>query len=631
MKIRLKRIPFFGKDCSLKEGMEFDTVSVPVKHARTYMTKGFWIEHEGKPYKFFKDEIELLSSEDAIENEKYQLRKSVFQGSMKASSKEELDIILDKSDISYNAFVKEFEKTCFLHENKVYTPYAVVIDYGYVDDYGNKNISIDNHKLGERASFYAKEGDIIANVKYWDKKVNVIFKELYIPYELFSSSSPQDAIDGWVNFYPNCSLNLSGFSAYSQENDDYESEPEIRSVYEEGNEQIEEDSLKLEILVKNQNKFLDMKIYDKDYKIPLYPFFLWIAPSYSALHSQIPLYTSIYGHSVCNSGMKMHGDSSLHNDWVIGAGIDIDEYYNILNDKESGLSSEIYRLTKLLLKGVSTDFQILNKKSNEQDILFLDIGDKPGETVFVNSEEDLLRALKTAEVGGIVMTENSTEVAHIVNNALELDFTLLNAKINQTQMMVDYNFIADLTTNKIYSFSNKGILLSTLEDGNSKAHRLAILKRAGFNVLEGLYFDEPAEFKNNSGIELIFRSSGEGRNASGIFKSIITRNDYQLAFNGVFDSFSSELALQYKKMSKKDIKPAVLVQPFLKADESAVVSSLGSAYCIGDASLIVQGADGVLKDAPSEYIDLYIKISVIFPDAEVEMLKKNGVIYILQA
>lgn len=642
MKIKLERVPYFSKDCTLKEGMEFTTIPCPVEHANLYIEDGVWVEHEGKCFRFFRDEISIIENDF---DEKKEIRAKAFKYA--CVSKENLPIILDRSEKVYDEFINLFEKTCFVHEGRVYQPYQVILDYGKADRYNDSNFQIDGHSLGKRASFYVgSTSDIIVNAVYWEKHINIIFKEIMLPANLFKQKTAQEAVDGWANFYKNKSLILTGFSVYSEEQGDYDVKSDIHNPYAENEEGEDEEnkghidiiaSIKEKVLEKNQNKFLTANINNKEVKIPMYPFLIWLAPGYKAMHKSLDtLYRPIYGLPVSSSGMKMRGDSAYHNDWVIGAGLSIDEYYEL--EKTSNLRDEIRRLTRLVLRNVRTDFNILHQKKNEQEILFLDFSYpfEPGKTVLFKNEEDLLKVLKTIKNNGIVVSENGTEVAHIVNNATELDFTLIQCDTIE-QSIIHLNkktkFLADTSSNLLYEFAVGGELLSCLGEGNSKAHRLSKLKKAGFNVLEGLYFNEPIELQDRANINLIFRSSGEGNvEASGLFKSKVVNNFYQEAFDEVFNSFNSDVAKEYFEITKKEIKPAVLVQPFIKADESAVVGLNSSSFFKGDCSNIVLAKEGVMKGAPQEYIDLFNNIKEVLDDVKIcEFIKVGDTIYVCQA
>ncbi len=76
----------------------------------------------------------------------------------------------------------------------------------------------------------------------------------------------------------------------------------------------------------------------------------------------------------------------------------------------------------------------------------------------------------------------------------------------------------------------------------------------------------------------------------------------------MFDSYESPLAKQYERMKGIKVKPSVLVQTYIEAEESAVISERGRAYYKGSCENIVNGLEGVTKDVPSDFLEIYDKL-----------------------
>lgn len=650
----------------VKIGDRLDVVPCPKEYSHLMFEDGVWVEKQGEYHRLFQREFEIISGEfpDSLSGEgiTFVVRKLVSEFNYTKAQEilfsmtDNLEAItkilrgdaclkgmdteyLEEEDLVYKDFLGKLKSMIFHYGANEYIPYAVVTDYGSIDKFHQMDLTVVESKLGLRASFYAKNNsDIVARAKYWDKSVNVIFKKVDFPF-FNDNCSAQSSVDGWAIFYKNRSLQITGFTAVMQEEGDYEAKADIPSPYlqeEIEDDEIEEEynDLKEKILEKNQGKFLDIKVYDEILSVPLYPFFLWLAPSYSALHSKIEIYQSIYGTPVSPSGMKLNGDSGYHNDWIIGAGLPLSRFYDIQDDVSSGLNSEIKRITGLLL-GRSTDFQVLNLKKGENDILFLKEGYSNGETIVYSREEDLERVLDGIEENSIVITESGSEVAHIVSNASELDFTLLKIEgFSQNNMHFGNPiYLADLVSCRLRKFCDKGIILNSLNSGG-KAGNLAKLKKIGFPVLDGIYLEEKPEFFDVHQ-KLIFRSAGEGSGvlASGIFKSVVTDSEFNEVFDEVWDSYSSPVALKYME-KVGEVKPAVLIQPYIDADCSAVVKydgELKSAFCEGGCEKIVGGvsADG---EVPEEVLTLFFKIQeVLGENIECEFICKNDKWFVVQA
>ena len=145
-------------------------------------------------------------------------------------------------------------------------------------------------------------------------------------------------------------------------------------------------------------------------------------------------------------------------------------------------------------------------------------------------------------------------------------------------------------------------------------------------------------------IPLIFRSASEDISASGIFNSIVSKNKtYKKVLNETIESFSSETAKLWYSLKKiKPIEPAILIQPYIEADYSAVIklkdSKLSFASYNGSCSHIVNGKTQVQNEVREDVLDTFYKVQERLiqesekykTNLEVEFIVKDS-IYITQA
>lgn len=590
----------------------------------------------------------------------------------------------EEEDLVYKDFIKKQMSQYFFYKNKFYKPVSMIPDYGYLDRNSNIDFSIDENSLyGKRASFYCtKKTSIISQCNYEDANMNIIFDKVLFDKELskFASKTAQEAIDNINVLNQHYYLENKGYSAYIYENNISYKKPDIESIFEirakeeeeeeKRQEKIQEVKDKLEDIKFTVNQraenflgFFELKVYDKVYSVPLAPFIIWFSPSYSAMHEEISNLKSMYGEAVSSSNLKIYGDNRYHNDWVIASGLDLDKYYEIFKDEESGLEKGINEQIGIILGQTDLNIEIMNLKENEKDFLFI----KPmefykkvvnGDCIILDKGDssDINRILTVTEKGnGVVLTSESTKVAHIVNNAIELNFSMFNVpNIEQTLYHLnEYIYEIDIKNNLIKPLISKGTPLSLLEEGNGKAQMLSKLNNNGINVLDGIYITDINDIKYDffDDKEYIVRSSGieEGGDikASGIFKSIRAKGQKEItkALEEVWNSFSSETALNYLKRLNKEIKPGILIQNFVKADMSYVIKHNEEetyiSYFKGDCENIVNGNSGVEKiiiknnetnEEYSELIKLVKNISVIVDckNIECEIIEKDKKLYTLQ-
>jgi len=695
MKIQLLTdIPVSDKN--LVAGLVLDTIPCPEEHIHLKESDGVWIKGEVEP-------VRILSREFiVIEKDKPSVAKNMVSNIRKMaiddfSALEDLfadeilpfslviDIscgrstliddpnnegsflVIDELDKSHSLYLSKTFSNLFIFEDSVYTVDSMVLDYGVKDLNAKIDFSIDNNALGLRASFYVEDRtSIISLCKYEGHDFNFIFKKVSfnkIFYPFIENNTPQSLVDfGTSNskFIPTNGFSEHYARSYEKESD-YLDDLDIPSPLFDPYFDLKE-----RIIESNENVlgFLPLEYDSKTYMIPIAPFILWFGPAYSSMHDFTRMLSHTY-HSISPRGLKMYNDSTMHNDWIIGSGLDIDSYYHLYNNNIKGFADVIGDLKEELIlrygedefsskeQILRTNINILNKRTNEDNIIFVMPKFKnivENDCVIINkgNAKDIDNILTATNAGrGIILTNSSTEVAHITSNSVELDFTFINVEnIDLSEIPVGTMFMINLSLNTIEEIGYGGRTLSLLSDGEDKASMLASLKRNGFNVLDGVFYNEKPEINIPLETELIIRSSGsnEGSSvkASGIFNSIKATEDNN-AVDIVWESFTSEVATNYLSRIGASVSPGILIQPYIEADYSYVLKlKEGTVYVSsfnGPCSNIVDGNEGVTSSKYNlENLDPTNKIFKTFldilefveSDLECELLLKDDTIYVLQ-
>ena len=398
--------------------------------------------------------------------------------------------------------------------------------------------------------------------------------------------------------------------------------------------------LKKQILKKNNNVFIEFNVSGKNYKVPYYPFTIWLYSRIFNYFNKIKILKGIYGEPVSKPNIKMKKDCPYHTDWLICAGVKVEDFY--LNGIWDVVIEDYIKKNI----DVSLDFSILNLKNSIPK--FID-----SRNLSNYDSQELIDTLKAIQNKEIIFTSNSTEVAHIVNVATDLNATILKIdsikidKIKKSEMI----HLVDIENNKIVPILKTGILLNDPEilkmHISPKVKNLAILNQ-DFNILNGVYISNSnitmAEEILDYHIPLIFRSASEDISASGIFNSIVSKNKtYKKVLNETIESFSSETAKLWYSLKKiKPIEPAILIQPYIEADYSAVIklkdSKLSFASYNGSCSHIVNGKTPVQNEVREDVLDTFYKVQERLiqesekykTNLEVEFIVKDS-IYITQA
>ena len=173
--------------------------------------------------------------------------------------------------------------------------------------------------------------------------------------------------------------------------------------------EINNQDLKKQILKKNNNVFIEFNVNGKHYNVPYYPFTIWLYSRIFNYFNKIKILKGIYGEPVSKQNIKMKKDCPYHTDWLIGAGIKVEDFY--LNGTYNNWDTVIEDYIKENID-VSLDFSILNLKNSIPN--FID-----SRNLFNYDSQELIDTLKAIQNKEIIFTSNSTEVAHIVNVAKE--------------------------------------------------------------------------------------------------------------------------------------------------------------------------------------------------------------------
>lgn len=568
-----------------------------------------FFENMKKSKEIFDSLLENVENKKEYENVYFEIIKGEKEF---ITAGEEIELIT-KKDETQEKMLRNYCKSIFLYKNKFYVQKAVVVDYGKNDLNKNVNFCInENSYYGARASHYIEDRtEIIVEVLVYGVSACVIMKEIEFHKELsdFVSINPQDAIK------EDSLISTGHFETYQKEGD-------INKFKEKKEEDEYQERLveyKKEILKKSP--VFEYEYKGKILKIPEYPFKIWIQQfDYDKKNKEEFDYIS-----VCPVGMKMRNDDPMHTDWMVGAGLDPSEYNSYYHD-----------FVSIYLSRQRNSFNILNKQKNQNNKIYVKIPFDLNKDSF--EENDLIEILNKTKEGGLVLTKNATQAAHIVNNAIELDFSIiqLNRPIKENRV-----YELDIENKTIKSI---GDCFIQREINTGKAGLLNYLYKKGINVPDGIFITEEKNVLLEAEELYMFRSSGEnegdGVMASGIFKSVLKRGlNSQEGIKEVLNSFSSPLALAYMERTGKTIKPGVLIQPFLKSDFSVVIKKRENekfiSYIKGPCSLIVDGSDLVKTgscEETKEFEKLFEQIEkLIDGDFECEFIRNEGQIYCVQA
>ena len=85
--------------------------------------------------------------------------------------------------------------------------------------------------------------------------------------------------------------------------------------------------LKKQILKKNNNVFIEFNVSGKNYKVPYYPFTIWLYSRIFNYFNKIKILKGIYGEPVSKPNIKMKKDCPYHTDWLICAGVKVEDFY----------------------------------------------------------------------------------------------------------------------------------------------------------------------------------------------------------------------------------------------------------------------------------------------------------------
>lgn len=408
--------------------------------------------------KWLKDSLEGIRYDDIVD---------ILSGKFRLTGNSKIGIDLEEEEAIVKA---KYEKGCkFLYEGiykeseKYYRPYAVVTDYGQADlfkgeaDYWNRGKRI----IKGREKFYMRSiKDISFILKYRDKNYNILWELVdKPPFWLTTHQEPQKALDEYLEHHHN--LEVTGYSTwYPPENTSNKSKSNVpkkvsvkttfkKEILKEkaSEEKIFEEKIKeiKEQVLEHSTSSLDLKVDDVIYKVPKEPFICW------ALLRTSGAYLAPKWHPFSPSGLKMYGDDSYHTDWLIGAGISLDDYPNkALDDAAYDLLYDIqnqilkFRAAAVLNGEGSTNGTVYQPLKNEkvQEGLIL---------VIPCASPDYFIPMQTAcaKGRGGVITQTGGKLCHLAGEARNLGVKMLLVPDALTRFPSDTKIWIDCTNGKV--------------------------------------------------------------------------------------------------------------------------------------------------------------------------------------
>ena len=335
--------------------------------------------------------------------------------------------------------------------------------------------------------------------------------------------------------------------------------------------------------------------------VPKGPFYNWV---FKRDQERIKKFLDHYWEEVSCSGWKMGGDSPIHTDWWVGAGIPLDHYqyvddpvnsyfYGVKHDLEfrDGLDLDVICGTGLLHD--STIF-VANHGIPEEF---------PEKSVLVipeMSQEYLEASINCCENGGAVIAKKGGPGSHLATVSPELGIRLA-IDLKDTPFKTGDTCRMDLGAgtlshyNEIRDLENCGFM-----SRYKKASNLGKVISKGFSVPKGFLCDSGVSMVSGNfedlNLPVIIRSCGKPEDGehsfAGIFDSVVVESwdEFNSAFEKVRDSFTSPIAKVYMKKTGKDCSPGYIVQEYLHNPKlSAVITKGEIEITAGSCDSIVQG------------------------------------------
>jgi hypothetical protein len=388
---------------------------------------------------------------DSLEGIDYGHIMSILSGEAKLVGDSTTNIFLEKEDLkvgeSYKKDYMFLYCGIYKEQENHYQPYAVVTDYGEHDIWGAHfeysgifNSGVYSHN---REMFYATNQKTDKSfLLYYNNNVDVPHKLKTLwklvdkpPLWVNCHSEPQEALDEYLHYHNG--LEIRGYSVWSLANSapfsskllppkKYEKQKQEEIIKEE--EQYQKQIRELHTQIVNQTKsWISLHVKEKEFYIPREPFEHWALKRTSGYH------LAPEWQVVSPSGMKMYCDDPYHTDWVIGAGISLDDVYSHKNQE---LENAIYNLMQCV--------QV--EKLNFQCAILCGRGKVEGETyhpsknqevpvgsiiVIPHASTDYYKAMMSAcrNGKGAVIAQTGGVLCHLTNEARQ----------NQIRMIVVEN------------------------------------------------------------------------------------------------------------------------------------------------------------------------------------------------
>jgi len=695
-------------ESSFNKGLEFlmeSLEAMPFELAKNILEGKAALSGENNAV-FYTDDQEVLESEDNLEyinqyNRKYgYLLKNTMNGKTYQFAR-----ILDGSAGPEDVYEQNDLHTFVLNLD---TALDIISD-GKVNS--PKDVDGSQTKKAElrlsRYGFYLEKDEVLALIKLGDDIVAIIFEPFNEDTPLFLQieSSPEKLIQKYASEIGLSRLKEDGYlarfglSVDKVVDQNYLTEEEDVSkneyVYETGAEERIECSdkhLRLNKAITEQAKgnggfitFRDERT-NEDVVIPKLPLDIWALTQFDFEHDykmdESREILEEKWQNICSPGMKLPNDNPYHSDWLIGAGFDIDEAYDVFKSKED-LDSAIHEYRTRMLRGelfeegcvylvsgqdesikahplsINKDAQFpIFFKIETLDLSIEEFRDRNSTTLFTTeATSDLLPYIlvMSKSKSALILSRVGTKTAHILNVTKELGINLFH-----------YTSKEDLKKDYIYKIEKDGVItkvmhmnyivadVTPLQNATEAGHgkkvsNLAKLNNAGLSVPGGVHILDNFQEATLLDGSLIARSAGVGEGSekalfSGIFKSIPLKNrNFNATLKEVVDSFNTKEAAEYAKiLNVPKPQPGVLLQEFIEADHSAVIKVSGMEMLVtraqGSCEKIVSGethfdTDTIDLQTASDPLSILANNirNILQGDFEAELVNKDDHWYIVQA
>lgn len=345
----------------------------------------------------------------------------------------------------HEAELKYAYRNIFFQNGDYYKPIRKVVSYGYNDaEDGSCGSPLNPSQVAGRASHYKQS---FSDIVYYNKED----RHNYICEKVIRN------LPFWVNdkdltfelCIDNCRIDDVGHDEMYGEED----EEEIPSAFEPTNDQILTDYIASELQITNNIKkfaelekyniikikkqaeihgYIDLKTLEGEVvaTVPKAPFYHW---AFARVRMNKEVIQLPEWDVVSKSGVKMYGDNPYHTDWMLGGGVDSNEYYgndSVINRASYHMQNE---LQSDLLK-----YECTVLSSSEQGWVIGDVVLVNGEEDFDKVEDDSIIVIPNAGINfteaflkatksgnGGVICQYGSRVAHLCKISREKDVIIL--------------------------------------------------------------------------------------------------------------------------------------------------------------------------------------------------------------